>query len=151
CPRTLRDGRRPGMSAGRLPLFCDTALAQRIERAEVELITQAAKAAHRRRAGAGGFVLAIAGGVATYADRDVPLNKVAGLGFDGQPSQAALDEIEAALGALGSSVQAELANLGDPAIGTLLTERGYRLVSFENVLGRDLTEPRATAPDGVEV
>ena len=37
--------RAPGMSAGRAPLFCDTALAGRIERAEVQLIAQCSAAA----------------------------------------------------------------------------------------------------------
>ena len=41
--------RAPGMSAER-PLFCDTALAGRIERAEVQLIAQSSEAARRRRA-----------------------------------------------------------------------------------------------------
>lgn len=61
-------------------------------------------------------------------------NKAAGLGFGGVPSAAALDEVERAFTACGAPVQIELAHLVDPAIGTLLTERGYRLVSFENVL-----------------
>jgi GNAT superfamily N-acetyltransferase len=49
-------------------------------------------------------------------------------------------------------VQIELAHLADPAIGALLTGRGYRLVSFENVLGRVLTgEPERVTPPGIEV
>jgi hypothetical protein len=49
-------------------------------------------------------------------------------------------------------VQVELASLGDPAIGVPLTERGYRLVSFENVLGRAVTgEPERVTPPGIEV
>jgi GNAT superfamily N-acetyltransferase len=49
-------------------------------------------------------------------------------------------------------VQIELAHLADPAIGALLTERGYRLVSFENVLGLALEgEPKRVDPPGVEV
>ena len=51
---------------------------------------------------------------------------------------AALDEIEQAFAARGCPVQVELAYLADPAIGALLTGRGYRLESFENVLGRAL-------------
>jgi hypothetical protein len=39
------------MSAARIPLFCDTALAGRIERAEAGLIARCGDAA-RRRAGA---------------------------------------------------------------------------------------------------
>ena len=37
------------MTAERTPLFCDTALAARIERVEAQLIAAAAEAAHRRR------------------------------------------------------------------------------------------------------
>jgi GNAT superfamily N-acetyltransferase len=49
-------------------------------------------------------------------------------------------------------VQIELAHLADPAIGALLTGRGYRLVSFENVLGLALAaEPERVTPAGVEV
>jgi ribosomal protein S18 acetylase RimI-like enzyme len=40
----------------------------------------------------------------------------------------------------------------DPAIGALLSDRGYRLTSFENVLGRALTgQPEPVTPPGVEV
>jgi ribosomal protein S18 acetylase RimI-like enzyme/ketosteroid isomerase-like protein len=142
--------RAPRMSASRVPLFCDTALAGRIERVEAQLIAQSGEAA--RRAGTGGFVIPIAGGVASFAGEGSPFNKVAGLGFGGVPDSAALDEIERAFAACGSPVQIELAHLADPAIGALLTGRGYRLESFENVLGRALTgEPERVLPPGVEV
>src|SRR6266496_4563195 len=140
------------MNAGRSPLFCDTALAGRIERAEAQLIARASEAARRRRAGAAGFVIPVAGGVASFADEGSPLNKVAGLGFGGVPGAAALGEIERAFAACGAPVQVELAHLADPEIGALLTGRGYRLVSFENVLGLALTgEPERVTPPGVEV
>src|SRR6266511_4683580 len=52
----------------------------------------------------------------------------------------------------GASVQVELAPLADPAIGALLTARGYRLVSFENVLGRRVAGGvEQVAPPGIEV
>jgi GNAT superfamily N-acetyltransferase len=140
------------MIPGRLPLFCDTVLAERIERVEAELMASASEAANRRRTGRAGFVIPIAGGVATFAEEDSPFNKVAGLGFGRVPSAAALDEIEHAFAARGAPVQVELAQLADPAIGTLLTERGYRLVSFENVLGLGLGgETERLIPPGVEV
>jgi ketosteroid isomerase-like protein len=129
--------RAPRMSAGRVPLFCDTALAGRIERVEVQLIAQCNEAA-RRRAGTAGFVIPVAGGVASFAGEGSPYNKVAGLGFGGLPDSAALDEIEKAFADCGSPVQIELAHLAGPAIGALLAGRGYRLESFENVLGRAL-------------
>jgi GNAT superfamily N-acetyltransferase len=139
------------MSAGRVPLFCDTALAGRIERAEAQLIARCNEAA-RRRAGTAGFVIPVAGGVASFAELGSPYNKVAGLGFGGVPDSAALDEIEQAFAACGSPAQIELAHLADPVIGALLTGRGYRLESFENVLGRALTdEPERVMPPGIEV
>jgi GNAT superfamily N-acetyltransferase len=141
----------PRMSVGRASLFCDTALARRIERVEVQLITQCSEAA-RRRAGTAGFAIPIAGGVASFAGEGSPYNKVAGLGFGGVPDPAALDEIEKAFADYGSPVQVELAHLADPAIEALLAGRGYRLGSFENVLGRALAgEPERVVPPGIEV
>ena len=141
----------PRISGGRVPLFCDTALAGRIERVEAQLIAHGSEAA-RRRSGAAGFVIPIAGGVASFAGAGSPFNKVAGLGFGSGPDAAALDEIEQAFAACGSPVQIELAHLADPAIGEVLTGRGYRLESFENVLGRALTgDLGRVLPPGVEV
>jgi GNAT superfamily N-acetyltransferase len=141
----------PRMSAGRVPLFCDTALAGRIERTEAQLIARCSEAA-RRRVGTAGFVIPIAGGVASFAGEGSPYNKVAGLGFGGVPDWAALDEIEEAFADCGSPVQIELAQLADPAIGALLAGRGYRLESFENVLGRALSGgAERVMPPGVEV
>jgi GNAT superfamily N-acetyltransferase len=143
--------RAPGMSAGRAPLFCDAALAGRIERVEVQLIAQSSEAA-RRRAGTAGFVIPVAGGVASFAGQGSPYNKVAGLGFGGVPDPAALDGIEKAFAACGSPVQVELAHLADPAVGAVLAGRGYRLESFENVLGRALAGGSGRVmPPGVEV
>ncbi|MGH3870852.1 MAG: GNAT family N-acetyltransferase [Pseudonocardiaceae bacterium] len=133
-------------------LFCGIALAERIERVEAQLIAEGSEAACRRRADPAGFVIPLAGGVASFAEAGSPLNKVAGLGFGGVPSAIALDEIERAFTACGAPVQVELAHLVDPAIGALLTGRGYRLTSFENVLGLALQgEPERVTPPGVEV
>jgi GNAT superfamily N-acetyltransferase len=140
------------VSPGRPSLFCDTGLAARIERAEAELVAEASAAAHRRGAGPAGFVTGLAGGVASFAEAGSPFSKVAGLGFGGVPDAEALAGIERAFGAFGAPVTVELAHLADPAIGALLTRRGYRLAGFENVLGRALDgEPERVAPPGVEV
>jgi GNAT superfamily N-acetyltransferase len=140
------------MHTHRLPLFCDTALAARIERVDAQLIAQCSDAARRRRAGPVGFVIPIAGGVASFAEENSPFNKVAGLGFEGVPTAAALEGIEQAFAACAASVQIELAHLVDPAIAAVLTERGYHLESFENVLGLALNgERQRVRPPGVEV
>src|SRR5262245_35173084 len=126
------------MDTDRQSLFCDVALAERIERVEARLIAESSEAAHRRRGGSAGFVLPVAGGVASFAETDSPFNKVAGVGFGGVPGEAELKEIERAFADRDAPVNFELPHLADPAIGALLTERGYRLESFENVLGRRL-------------
>ena len=136
----------------RTPLFCGSELAGRIERAEAQLIAEATDAARRRRGDGGGFVIPVAGGVATFAEEGSPYNKIAGLGFGGLPGDASLDEIESAFADQGAAVQAEVASLADPLLVDLLTERGYRLAAFENVLGRGLVPGSGpvTAP-GIEV
>ncbi|WP_436532615.1 GNAT family N-acetyltransferase [Actinoplanes sp. HUAS TT8] len=136
----------------RTPLFCDTGLAARIERAETQLITSWNEIARDRLGDSPGFAIAVAGGVASFAEPDSPINKVAGLGFAGVPAAADLEKIEYAYAERGAPVQAEVAGLADPALLELLAERGYRLTSFENVLGRALggaVEP-VVAP-GIEV
>lgn len=139
------------LSAARLPLFCDTALAARIEQAEADLIARCSEAASRR-AGSDGFVIPVAGGVASFAEEGSPYNKVAGLGFGGVPDPAELDDIERAFAGRGSPAQVELAHLSDPAIGALLSARGYHLESFENVLGRALTGGiERVTPPGIEI
>jgi GNAT superfamily N-acetyltransferase len=140
------------MDADRSPLFCDAALAARIERAEAQLMVAGADAANRRRGDGAGFVIPVAGGVASFAEAGSPFNKVAGLGFAGVPDAADLDALERAYAAVGAPVQVELAHVGDPDIGALLTARGYRLASFENVLGRALDGGiERETPPGVEV
>jgi GNAT superfamily N-acetyltransferase len=133
------------------PLFCDTDLARRIERAETKFISAAVEAAQRRTEGSG-FLISLAGGVAAYAEPDSPWNKVAGLGFAGVPAEDALAEVERAYAARGAEVSVELSNLADPAVGEMLTRREYRLASYENVLGLPLGGPaELLAPPGVEV
>jgi GNAT superfamily N-acetyltransferase len=122
-------------------LFCDTALAERIERAEARWVADCNDAARARRGDDVGFARPLAGGIASFAEADSPFNKVAGLGFEGVPDADALDEVERAFAELGAPAQVELSHLADPAVGAFLTERGYRLESYENVLGRRPGDP----------
>lgn len=114
-------------------LFCGIELARRIERAEADLIGAATRAAAHR--GAPGVTLPIAGGLACYADAGSPMNKVVGLGFDGLPDADVLADIERTFAEHRAAVAMELCTLADPDIASLLCDRGYRLVGFENVLG----------------
>ncbi|MEV6072802.1 GNAT family N-acetyltransferase [Nocardia sp. NPDC052001] len=133
-------------------MFCSVELGARIERVETELIATGSAAANARLGGEAGFVIPIGGGVASFADMGSPLNKVAGLGFAGVPDADEFDAVEKQFAVRDTPVQVELAHLGDPGIAELLTGRGYRLISFENVLGIDLTDaPEPVTPAGVEV
>ena len=87
--------------ATRSPLFCDTALAHRIERAETRLIADASRAA-QARSGTDGFLIPVTGGMASFAESDSPFNKVVGLGFGGVPGAADLDAVEKAFASKGA-------------------------------------------------
>ena len=132
-------------------LFASTELAARIERAEARLMGDAARAAMRRRQGAGCFELPVGGGVATFTAPGSPLNKVAGAGFAGPLDPAELDAVERAFAERGVPVRFELSCLADPKLATLLTRRGYALVNFENVLGRRLPVEPQPRPHGIEI
>jgi GNAT superfamily N-acetyltransferase len=142
-----------------------TELAARIEQAECRLVADCTRSAARRRPHVETLVQPIAGGVATFAGPGSPLDKLAGLGFQGAPRPpgqlaaelaAELAAIEQVFARHGSPLQVELSSLADPSIGRLLTTRGYVLMGFEDVLGRTLTpdEPHSAglaAPTEIQI
>ena len=121
-------------------MFCSTELAARVERAECRMLTAACE--HVRLRLPGLLAAPIAGGIAVHTEPGSPLNKVAGLGFapfDVAPWVA----IEAAHADRGAAMQVEISTLGDPAVATMLSARGFRLVGVENVSARVLTAAHA--------
>ena len=82
----------------------------------------------------GPFVLPIDGGLALFAGPRSPMNKVIGFGFDGELDLQELPAIEERWAERGEPVRIELSILSDPAVVATLSERGYRLHGFENVL-----------------
>jgi GNAT superfamily N-acetyltransferase len=133
------------------PLFCDTALAARLERVESQLIAAASKAAQLRHEHSHGFLIPVAGGMASFAEDASPYNKVVGLGFGGVPDAGELDAIEKAYAAVGAPTQVELAHLADPDLLEVLAGRGYRAEAFENVLGRAPGVDEVAIAPGIEV
>lgn len=131
-------------------MFCGVDLAGRIEAAEAQFIVAVTAAAERR--GAATLAVPLAGGFACFVEPGSPMNKVVGLGFAGVPDglDRALEDVERAMCERDVPVQVELSNLADPAVATLIAERGYLLTGFENVLGRALPSGGADV-DGVEV
>ena len=126
-------------------LFATASLAKRIEKAEATLITEAARSTARRVGSDNVFIRQFGGGVAIHAGDGAPFNKVAGLGFLGVPEEQHFVEIEQEMAARNAPVQVEISTLAYPAVARMLTERGYALVGFENVLG--LALDAANLPD----
>nr|WP_245602095.1 GNAT family N-acetyltransferase [Hamadaea tsunoensis] len=117
-----------------MTLTVDTALVERLERAEGDRIAAACLAAREREPAA--FARPVAAGYACYAGPGSPLNKVVGLGFGGVPAEDEWAAVESVYRELGAPVEVEFAHPGDPAVRDWLTGRGYRLTGFEDVLGR---------------
>jgi len=124
-------------------MFADARLGARIDRAEGRLVAQMAAEA-RSNARGGAVILPISGGVSVFAGPRSPMNKVIGLGFDMELDLQALREIEDRWRERDEPVRIELSTLTDPAIAAELSDHGYRLRGFENVLARrlhDLPDP----------
>jgi len=130
--------------------FASTDLAARIERAECRMLTDACASAGRRL-GDGVFAMAIGGGVATFSEPGSPLNKIAGLGFEGLPDASELSAVEAAYAERGVPIQVEVSSLADAAVAKHLSARGYVLTGFENVLGLGLPARPISAGANVQV
>jgi GNAT superfamily N-acetyltransferase len=136
-------------------MFADAALAARIDRAEGRYVASVAEAVGARRADSGTMIRPISGGTSVYAGPNSPMNKVIGLGLDGPIDLEALEEIEREWRARGEAVRVELSILADASVPVALSERGYHVHGFENVLARALDVELATddprGPQGITI
>jgi GNAT superfamily N-acetyltransferase len=119
-------------------MFADATLAARIDRAEARMCAHVADSIRVSKAQSRPLVLPISGGQAVYAGPSSPLNKVIGLGLDADLDVEALERIEREWRGRGEPVRIEMSVLTEPSLGSVLTDRGYRLHGFENVLGLPL-------------
>jgi GNAT superfamily N-acetyltransferase len=127
-------------------MFANRSLASRIDGAEARLCSDFARA---RRIEFRTAVLPIGGGLAVYAGPASPMTKVIGLALNGPLDLAALADAEREWRDRGEPVRVELSVIADTAAAPTLSERGYRLLGFENVLACSLERlPKAAvAPD----
>jgi hypothetical protein len=132
-------------------MFADLELAATIERAEASLTREAASAFTRSSNGGMAFAIDVEAGVAAFLRAGSPMNKVIGI-FGGLAPEAELTRLEHLYHERAEPVRVELSTLAQPDIGRHLTERGYRLLGFENVLGRKLQAdgPSSPAEIGIE-
>ena len=131
-------------------MFADSALAARIDRAEGALCARFANS-RTGTAAPPAQILPMSGGLAVYAGPSSPINKVIGLGLDTPLDLTALDEVEDQWRRRNEPVRIEMSVLTDPEIGRSLSDRGYRLQGFENVLGHQLGQLQARLPPIVTV
>jgi GNAT superfamily N-acetyltransferase len=124
-------------------MFTDAALAARIDRAEARMCAHIAASVRVSNPEAAPSIVPISGGQAVYVGPSSPVNKVIGLGFDTDLDVAALERIEREWGDRGEPVRIEMSILTDPSLGSALTDRGYGLHGFENVLGLPLDRDTA--------
>ena len=131
-------------------MFADAALAARIDRMEARLCARLVMAAPPHASG-GPFVLPIDGGLALFAGPRSPMNKVIGFGFDGELNLQEVATIEERWAERGEPVRIELSILADPAVVAKLSERGYRLQGFENVLACRVPDAGQAAAASLEI
>jgi len=134
-------------------IFCDPPMAARIDRAEARMCAEFAHLVGSRSPGARVTTMPLAGGLAVYAGPGAPMNKVIGVGLGDALDAGALAEVEAEWESRREAVRVELSTLDNGAAARMLTARGYRLLGFENVLGRRLAASDAVDPgtDGPEI
>jgi GNAT superfamily N-acetyltransferase len=128
-------------------MFADSALAARVDRAEARMCAHIAGVVGAARSDARPSVLPISGGLAVYLSPASPVNKVIGLALDQDLDLEALEEVERQWADRDEPVRIEMSVLTDPAVGAALSERGYRLHGFENVLGIALDGQVPMVPD----
>jgi hypothetical protein len=112
--------------------FADPTLAASIDRAEARL--SAAFAGVATREGAPALDQELGGGRAVLVRPGSPVNKLIGAGFEGVLDDSELAAVETAWAAQGEPMRVELSTLAVPEVGTQLSDRGYRLNGFDNVL-----------------
>lgn len=131
------------------PLFVSIEFARDLEQAECDLLTGCCGAIASQREGI--VVLPFAGGVAAFAGDDTPLNKIAGLGFEGLPTDQEMDRAEAIYFDRGARAQVEVCCMADIELSAMLTKRGYQVAGYENVLVRPLDREVETGASEITV
>lgn len=126
------------MNARHRSIFASTEMGARIERAESDFMVRCVTPTIDEPLTVGNFAVAIGSGFATFGGADSPFTKVVGVGFGELPTPDQILYVERRFTEAGGTVQFEISQLAEPQLAEELTRRGYRLVSFENVLGRAL-------------
>jgi len=131
-PRKMRmmDARTTGYP------FADADLARRLERAEGTASARFVEARARLEPASGACWIEIGGAYAMFDGADSPLSQTFGLGLFQPGAAETLAAIEEFFKAHGTPVCHEVSPHADPALLSLLPERGYRPVELTSVMFR---------------
>jgi hypothetical protein len=114
--------------------LADLALARRLERAEALSNVAFVETRARLFPDSGAQWIEVAGAHALYDGPASPITQTFGLGLHRQPTGAEMDTIEALYQQRGAAVCHEVSPLADPALLTMLNERGYQPIEFTSVM-----------------
>jgi len=118
--------------------FSDLTLARRLERAEAsgnaEFVETRARVSPESNAG----WIEVAGAYAMYDTVTSPVTQTFGLGLFETITRAEIEVIEEFFRQRGAGVFHEVSPLADPALLTLLNERGYQPIEFTSVMFRPI-------------
>ena len=120
------------------PARADLALARRLERAEARANAAFVEARAAVAPAIGAAWLDVGGAYAMFDGVGSPLTQSFGLGLFSPASADGLATIERFLAERGAGALHEVSPMADPALLTLLPERGYRPVELTSVLHRPL-------------
>jgi GNAT superfamily N-acetyltransferase len=116
-------------------MFATADLAARIDAAEGRLCADIVRASKESQSERRSLVTPLAGGLVVYAAPGSPMNKGIGIAITESLEEAPLAAVEEEWRDRNEPMRIELSSLAKPEAGALLTNRGYRLIGFENQLG----------------
>lgn len=127
--------------------FADLKLAQRLEEVNALEGVEYARAHAKISPDTGATSLRIMGGYAVFAGANSPVTQAFGLGLNGAVSEIELDELEEFFRSRGAATNIELCPHADAGFVEMLTQRGYRLLEFSNVLFHELKKTSTAASE----
>jgi hypothetical protein len=132
-------------------MFADIDLASRIDGLAARWTSEAVRSIQYSGSAENAFVREFSGGVAAFVRQGSPINKIIGIGIKQDLDEHILDEVEKLHREQNEPVRVELATLARTEVGRRLTERGYRLLGFENILGCDLNRIALKNTGGIQI
>jgi len=132
-------------------VFCDLALARRLERAEGRANVRFVEARARLEPDLGACWMEVAGAYAMFDGPRSPCTQTFGLGLFQMPTAAEMEGIETFFRERGAPVFHEVSPLADAALTGVLNERGYRPVELTSVLYLPLGSRQAAEGGAIRV